>query len=76
MARTLYLCDPLRNNGCGKLTCYMLNPHKLPGPCRRTTDPRYAMRDADGQPIVMPPDIPLADLREETFDFPKEEAGR
>ena len=73
MQRVLYLCDPLLNRECLASNCYLYNYRHLPDPCRRTSNPAYAIKGADKQPIVAPTGVCLMDLREETFPFPEDE---
>ena len=45
-----YLCDPSRNQACGKALCF-----ERGGPCGTTDDVRCALRDLFGQPVEILP---------------------
>ena len=58
----LYLCNPLANKDCNKLTCFWTawqrnesNSLNDPFPCcYKTCYEEFAARDIDGKPIVWP----------------------
>lgn len=49
--RTWYVCDPLKNTGCKKLSC-VYHPRAQFRKCARTSDPACAMLDKSGEPIT------------------------
>lgn len=68
MREKRFLCDALINSSCWKATCWFRNPFRCASSCRCTTDQRFAIRDADGMPIEVPPDMTMFDLREEMWE--------
>lgn len=42
-----YLCDPEKNTECRKTMCFQKG-----GPCKRTSNPEYAKKDENGNPIT------------------------
>lgn len=46
----MYMCDPSKNTACSKRMCFE-NPERK-DPCRSTRDPKYAVLDENGKPIV------------------------
>lgn len=45
-SKTLYVCNPIKNNWCGKHSCF-----KNGGDCRLTVFKEYAMTDESGNAI-------------------------
>lgn len=48
--KTWYYCNPEKKTKCRKMSCC---DHG--GPCRRTSNPEYAKKDENGDPIVAKP---------------------
>lgn len=44
--RPIYFCDPEKNTECSKTGCVING-----GPCRRTANVNYAVRDKNGFPV-------------------------
>lgn len=44
----VYICDPLKHSTCNKEVCWDFGK----GPCRCTTNKKYAKLDNDGKPIL------------------------
>jgi hypothetical protein len=42
-----YYCDPEKNTECRKTMCF-----RKGGPCKRTSNPEYAKKDENGNPIT------------------------
>ena len=55
--KLLYVCDPDRNAECRKTGCHKYGQYSN---CRLTLNPAYAVRDANGEPVV------AAELRGDT----------
>ena len=50
--RTLYACDPDKSPNCKKTMCYMRVPKVYTERCYATLDPKRALLDEKGEPIV------------------------
>lgn len=50
--RTWYVCDPVKNTGCGKRSC-VHNPEAAYWACDRTSNPAFAVLDESGEPVKM-----------------------
>ena len=49
--RTYYLCDPKLNTECKKTTCIQ-NRAAIYPVCNCTSNPEYALKDENGDPII------------------------
>lgn len=47
--KTLYLCDPIKNQMCNKRSCAYMH---FDGLCRHTLHPEYARLDSEGNPMT------------------------
>ena len=50
--KVLYMCDPDKNKECRKTMCFRRKP-ALNNPCRGTKNPDYAVKDKQGNPIII-----------------------
>ena len=50
--KTWYVCDPMKNTECRKMSC-IDNENRVGGPCYRTHIQAFAMLDENGKPITV-----------------------
>ena len=53
ITKTFYECDPEKNEKCSKRGCALVKTRgRKAGECRATSDPKCAMLNEEGRPIV------------------------